>query len=60
MGRQMVESCLAALAALGILKCNIFLYADNEAGEDFWKQIGWNERSDLKVLQRATIPRSEG
>ena len=27
----MVETCLGALVALGILKCNIFLYADNEA-----------------------------
>ncbi len=56
LGRQMVESCLSTLAALGILKCNVFLYADNNAGQQFWRHSGWWEREDLKVLQRATSP----
>ena len=51
-GRALVETCLAKLAAIGIPKCNIFLFADNEHGEAFWKHKGWNERADLKVLQR--------
>jgi putative acetyltransferase len=54
LGRQMVEGCLAALGARGVLKCNIFLYADNEPGERFWNRCGWSARSDLKVLQRQT------
>ena len=57
LGRQMVETCLGALAALGILKCNVFLYADNEPGEQFWSRCGWMARSDLKVLQRKTLAR---
>jgi ribosomal protein S18 acetylase RimI-like enzyme len=52
LARQMVETCLAALNRAGILKCNIFLYADNELGEQFWKRCGWSQRSDLQVLQR--------
>jgi ribosomal protein S18 acetylase RimI-like enzyme len=52
LGRRMVERCLAALAALQILKCNIFLYTDNGPGQQFWDRCGWAERSDLKVLQR--------
>ena len=55
LGRELVESCLASLAALRILKCNIFLYADNEPGEHFWNHCGWKARADLKVLQRPTI-----
>jgi putative acetyltransferase len=55
LGRLMVETCLADLAALGILKCNIFLYADNESGQQFWDRCGWAARSDLKVLQRPTL-----
>jgi putative acetyltransferase len=54
LGRQMVETCLAALATLGILKCNIFLYADNETGQKFWDRCDWAVRNDLKVLQRKT------
>jgi ribosomal protein S18 acetylase RimI-like enzyme len=54
LGRLLVDRCLAALASIGILKCNIFLYADNGSGEQFWERCGWSEREDLKVLQRRT------
>ena len=54
LGRQLVEMCLIALGTLGILKCNIFLYADNATGERFWSHCGWKARADLKVLQRTT------
>ena len=54
LGRQLVEACLASLAQAGILKCNIFVYADNEPGEQFWNRCGWAARSDLKMLQRMT------
>jgi N-acetylglutamate synthase len=52
LGRQIVEVCLASLTGIGIQKCNIFLYADNELGERFWTRCGWSQRSDLQVLQR--------
>jgi len=54
LGRQMVETGLDSLAAQGILKCNVFLYADNEQGERFWNRCGWSARNDLIVLQRKT------
>lgn len=50
-GQALVNACLAGLGSLGIQKCNIFLFAANEAGKAFWKHNGWNERGDLKVLQ---------
>jgi ribosomal protein S18 acetylase RimI-like enzyme len=53
-GRRIVEICLASLAALGIHKCNIFLYVDNETGRRFWDRCGWSGRGDLKILQRIT------
>jgi len=52
LGRSLVDRCLASLAAAGILRCNIFLYADNDLGEQFWRQCGWKRRVDLAVLQR--------
>lgn len=42
------------LGSLDILKCNIYLYVDNEVGERFWRNGGWAERADLKVLQKGT------
>jgi putative acetyltransferase len=59
-GRRMVAACLGSLAAAGIPKCNIFLFADNEKGAVFWKRGGWKTRGDLKVLQRPTQARACG
>jgi ribosomal protein S18 acetylase RimI-like enzyme len=51
-GRQLVEHCLARLTAEGIRRCTIFLVADNVAGERFWRQTGWRERTDLKAFAK--------
>ena len=53
-GQALVDACLTGLASVGIPKCNIFLLADNELGKAFWTHNGWNERCDLKVLQKET------
>jgi GNAT superfamily N-acetyltransferase len=57
-GARMVELCLSKLGAIGVQKCNIFLYADNEPGERFWKENGWIERTELKVLTKETSDES--
>jgi len=51
-GRKLVEACLSDLAKLNIIKCNIFLLANNSDGEAFWKHNGWNRRADLQVMQK--------
>ncbi len=51
-GRALVEKCLSSLHALNILKCNIFLFSDNSGGEAFWREIGWRERGDLRLMQK--------
>jgi putative acetyltransferase len=53
-GARLVASCLTSLAAIGIQKCNLFLFADNEPGERFWKASGWIERTELKVMSKET------
>ena len=50
-GRCLVKECLARLGALGLEKCNIFVYANNAEGKAFWRRQGWQERADLGVLQ---------
>lgn len=54
LGRRLVAECLARLRAQDIPKCNIFLYADNDAGRAFWLREGWAAREDLVVLQRGS------
>ena len=51
LGTKLVARCLAELKRLGILKCNIFVYAHNASGERFWRSNGWKTRADLRLSQ---------
>ncbi len=55
LGRRLAEGCLDDLRALGIGKVNIFVYADNAAGQAFWRATGWVGREDLLQMQRVLI-----
>lgn len=50
--RELVDRSLEGLAREGIPRCSIFLIADNEDGAAFWKQTGWRERTDLKLMAK--------
>ncbi len=52
LGTKLVARCLGELKRLGILKCNIFVYANNKSGERFWRSNGWNKRTDLCLIQK--------
>lgn len=52
LGRALVENCLCRLTALGLPKCNIYLYASHQPGREFWAHEGWTVRDDLIVMQR--------
>jgi len=49
-GSELVRASLSALRAMSIRKCHIFVFADNLGVLTFWKKVGWEERSDLKIL----------
>ena len=51
-GKGLVTQCLSRLKGEGIAKCNLFLYANNAAGEMFWLGNGWKVRGDLKMVQK--------
>jgi putative acetyltransferase len=50
--RRLLQHCFEHLAAVGVPKCNIFLFADNDSGATFWLRAGWLPREDLRVLQK--------
>lgn len=52
LARRLVEQCLERLRAAGIRRCTIFLVAGNAAGEVFWRDTGWFERTDLKAFAK--------
>jgi N-acetylglutamate synthase len=55
LGKKLVNACLAELRRLKIQKCNIFLFADNAAGEKFWQHNGWLQRADLLMMQKSLV-----
>ena len=53
-GRALVERCISALRSIGIQKCNIIVFVGNDEGLRFWKADGWNDRLDLRFMQKPT------
>ena len=56
LGRTMVEWCLRALVNEGIGRCHIFVNAGNDAGKEFWRHVGWEERPGVHVMSVMTDP----
>lgn len=46
-GRALVARALDGLAAEGILKTHIDVFADNDPAIAFWEATGWQRRGDL-------------
>lgn len=53
-GRALIDKCLVGLAAQGIDKCHLFVFAANPAAQAFWKSIGWERRGDLVMMSKLT------
>ncbi len=58
-GRILTEKALNALKAVGIFKCHLFALRENEEAIEFWRDTGWFERKDIKMLS-ILIPREKG
>jgi ribosomal protein S18 acetylase RimI-like enzyme len=57
-GRELVTRALAGLAAEGIDKTHIDVFADNEGAIAFWRRLGWQARDDIRrfSFNRSTDP----
>jgi ribosomal protein S18 acetylase RimI-like enzyme len=51
-GRYLVEEVVEELKGLEIDKCHLFVFADNEIGQGFWKSLGWKKRSDILIFSK--------
>jgi len=54
-GKALAARCLDALAAEGIDKCHLFVFAVNADAIAFWKRVGWTQRVDLNVMSHLTV-----
>ncbi len=49
-GTRMVGYCMQRLRDMGINKVSLIAFASNDAGNAFWKEIGW-KRSDVNYYE---------
>ncbi|MBQ4258245.1 MAG: GNAT family N-acetyltransferase [Clostridia bacterium] len=48
-GKAMVLFCVRALREEKISKISLIAFTNNDAGNAFWKEIGWKKRNDLNT-----------
>jgi N-acetylglutamate synthase len=53
-GKTLAETVLEQLRSLGIRKCHLFVFSENNNAQEFWQKIGWTQRDDLKSLSKDT------
>ena len=51
-GKALSDHCLAALRAVGITKCHLFVRVTNPEAVRFWERAGWHMRDDTHMLSR--------
>jgi ribosomal protein S18 acetylase RimI-like enzyme len=51
-GKSLVGRCMFALMRMGIHRCHLFVLGDNQAGLDFWKSLGWQQRVELITMSQ--------
>jgi ribosomal protein S18 acetylase RimI-like enzyme len=55
LGRVLVDRALEAIAPR-LQKCHLFIYADNLEAQDFWRDTGWVDRPELRVMSKELDP----
>ncbi len=51
-GSRLADRCLAALKALGIARCHLFVRNGNDSALAFWSSTGWRTRDDVVMMSR--------
>jgi ribosomal protein S18 acetylase RimI-like enzyme len=46
---RLVELCLEALLAQGIVKSHVHVINSNQPGRDFWLRRGWHHRAEIEM-----------
>lgn len=51
-GRSLVGRCMYALMRVGIGKCHLFVFGDNQGAIDFWEKVGYAQRVELVMMSQ--------
>jgi ribosomal protein S18 acetylase RimI-like enzyme len=51
-GRSLVSRCVYALMQIGISKCHLFVFDQNQDAIKFWQKVGWTQRVELMMMSQ--------
>ena len=51
-GKSLVGRCMFALMRIGISKCHLFVFGENQGAIEFWNKVGWTERVELMMMSQ--------
>ena len=51
-GKSLVGRCMFALMQIGIAKCHLFVFGENQNAIKFWNKVGWTERVELMMMSQ--------
>ena len=51
-GRSLVSRCVYALMQIGISKCHLFVFDENQDAINFWQKVGWTQRVELMMMSQ--------
>lgn len=51
-GKSLVNRCMFALMRIGISKCHLSVFEDNQGAIEFWKKLGWTKRVELDMMSQ--------
>jgi ribosomal protein S18 acetylase RimI-like enzyme len=51
-GKSLVGRCMYALMRIGISKCHLFVFGENQEAIKFWNKVGWTERVELMLMSQ--------
>lgn len=55
-GRSLVGRCMYALMRIGIGKCHLFVFGENQEAIDFWETLGYSQRVELVMMSQQVHP----
>lgn len=60
LGTELVNRSMAGLKRAGIPKCNLFVLANNQLGQAFWRRLGWQDYAEIgvKAMSRSVESKS--
>ena len=57
-GKSLVGRCMFALMQIGIAKCHLFVFGENQNAIKFWNKVGWTERVELMMMSQHLADKS--